>query len=102
MKEQLLVSTIIATYNRAYIVCEAIDSIINQTYKNVEIIVVDDGSSDDTQEKLRKYGDKIRYIYQNNSRPAEAWNTGIKASRGKIMCFLGSDDGWLSAVSERH
>jgi glycosyltransferase involved in cell wall biosynthesis len=102
MKEQLLVSTIIATYNRAYIVCEAIDSIINQTYKNVEIIVVDDGSTDDTQEKLRKYGDKIRYIYQNNSGPAEAWNSGIKASQGKIICFLGSDDVWLPTFVERH
>jgi glycosyltransferase involved in cell wall biosynthesis len=99
---QPLVSAIIATYNRGYIVCEAIDSIINQTHKNVEIIVVDDGSTDDTQGKLRKYGDKIRIVYQKNSGPAEAWNSGIKASHGAIICFLGSDDVWLPTFVERH
>ena len=97
-----LVSAIIATYNRAYIVCEAIDSIIGQTYKNTEIIVVDDGSTDDTQEKLQRYGSRIRIVSQNNSGPAAAWNAGIKAARGSIICFLGSDDVYLPNFVERH
>jgi len=97
-----LVSAIIATYNRAYIVCEAIDSIIGQTYKNVEIIVVDDGSTDDTQERLRAYGDRIRVISQSNGGPASAWNAGIRAARGSIICFLGSDDVYLPNFVECH
>jgi glycosyltransferase involved in cell wall biosynthesis len=97
-----LVTAIIATYNRAYIVCEAIDSIINQTYKEIEIIVVDDGSTDDTRQKLEHYGDRIRVIFQKNAGPAAAWNTGIKAAKGEIICFLGSDDLWLPTFVERH
>lgn len=97
-----LVSVIIATYNRGYIVCEAIDSIINQTYKETEIIVVDDGSTDDTQAKLRHYGNRIRVISQKNFGPAAAWNAGIKAARGEIICFLGSDDLYLPNFVERH
>jgi LSD1 subclass zinc finger protein len=101
MQTPPLVSSIIATYNRAYIVCEAIDSILNQTYRNTEIIVVDDGSTDDTQQKLQCYGDRICVVSQKNSGPAAAWNTGIKASKGEIICFLGSDDLWLPTFVER-
>jgi glycosyltransferase involved in cell wall biosynthesis len=97
-----LVSAIIATYNRGYIVCEAIDSIINQTYKETEIIVVDDGSTDDTQDKLRHYGSRIRVVSQHNSGPAAAWNAGIRAAHGDIICFLGSDDVYLPNFVERH
>lgn len=96
-----IVSAIIATYNREHIVCEAIDSILNQTYPNIEIIVVDDGSKDNTQEKIKKYGKKIRVICQDNSGPAAAWNTGITASKGEIISFLGSDDIWLPTFIER-
>lgn len=101
MPHSPLVSSIIATYNRGYIVCEAIDSILKQTYRNTEIIVVDDGSTDDTQQKLQRYGDRIRVVSQNNSGPAAAWNAGIKAARGEIICFLGSDDLWLPTFVER-
>jgi glycosyltransferase involved in cell wall biosynthesis len=101
MKEQVLVSAIIATYNRAYIVCEAIESILNQTYKNVEIVVVDDGSTDDTQGKLKQYDSRIRVVYQENAGPAAAWNRGIRESRGEIITFLGSDDIWLPTFVER-
>ena len=96
-----LVSAIIATYERARIVCEAIDSILNQTYKNVEVIVVDDGSTDNTQEILKQYGDRIRVVRQKNSGPAAAWNRGVKESRGEIIAFLGSDDIWLPKFVER-
>jgi glycosyltransferase involved in cell wall biosynthesis len=96
-----LVSAVIATYNRAHIVREAIDSILHQTYSNLELIVVDDGSTDDTQETLKAYGDRIRVVYQKNSGPACAWNRGIKESRGEIIAFLGSDDIWLPTFVER-
>jgi glycosyltransferase involved in cell wall biosynthesis len=96
-----LVSAIIATYNRAYIVCEAIDSIIQQSYSNIEIIVVDDGSTDDTRTILKRYGSGISVVCQGNSGPAAAWNAGIKAARGEIICFLGSDDIWLPTFVEQ-
>jgi glycosyltransferase involved in cell wall biosynthesis len=96
-----LVSAIIATYNRAHIVGEAIESILQQTYPNVELIVVDDGSTDRTQEKLEGYGARIRVVYQKNAGPAAAWNAGIRASRGDIIAFLGSDDIWLPRFVER-
>src|ERR1017187_3651239 len=102
MTDLPLVTAIIATYNRGYIVCEAIDSIINKTYKQTEVIVVDDGSTDDTQDKLRQYGSRIRVISQNNSGPAAAWNAGIRAARGAIICFLGSDDLYMPIFVERH
>jgi glycosyltransferase involved in cell wall biosynthesis len=96
-----LVSAIIATYNRGYVVCEAIDSVLRQTYQNIDIIVVDDGSTDDTQAKLQSYGDRIRVVYQKNAGPAAAWNTGIRNSHGSIISFLGSDDLWLPTFVER-
>lgn len=96
-----LVTAIIATYNRAYIVCEAIDSILQQTYPHIEIIVVDDGSTDETRDTLKQYGSRIQVLYQSNQGPAAAWNTGIRASQGSIVCFLGSDDLWLPTFVER-
>jgi glycosyltransferase involved in cell wall biosynthesis len=101
MKDNALVSAIIPTYNRGYIVGKAIDSILAQTYKNIEIIVVDDGSTDDTQEKLEKYGERIRVVYQRNSGVAAARNCGIRASRGEIVAFLDSDDIWLPRKIEQ-
>lgn len=100
-KRRPFVTGIIATYNRGYVVCEAIDSMLHQTYPNIEIIVVDDGSTDETSEKLKKYGDKITIVYQKNAGPAAAWNTGIAASNGDIVSFLGSDDIWLPTFVER-
>jgi glycosyltransferase involved in cell wall biosynthesis len=95
------VSAIIATYNRAYIVREAIDSILSQTYKNVEVVVVDDGSTDDTDRTLKQYAGRIRVVFQENSGPAAAWNRGIRESCGRIVTFLGSDDIWLPTFLER-
>jgi glycosyltransferase involved in cell wall biosynthesis len=79
-------------------VCKAIDSALNQTYKDIEIIVIDDGSSDNTQELLvQKYRDKIRYFYQENRGVACARNAGIQESRGEYIAFLDSDDTWMPA-----
>ncbi|VAV83415.1 hypothetical protein MNBD_DELTA01-505 [hydrothermal vent metagenome] len=91
MKEKM-VSVIIPTYNRAGYLIEAIESVLNQTYNDIEIIVVDDGSSDDTQEKLKPYKDKIEYVYIENGGPARARNVGMQMARGKYIAFLDSDD----------
>jgi|GEM_PF-735880 len=90
----LLVSAIVPVYNSSRYIQKAIDSILAQTYHNYEIIVVDDGSTDDTKAKLRQYGDKIRYIYQENQGSAAARNTGIKLAQGELVAFLDSDDLW--------
>jgi glycosyltransferase involved in cell wall biosynthesis len=90
-----LVSVIIPTYNRSNLVTRAVDSVLQQTYPNHEVIVVDDGSTDDTRQVLASYKDRITYIYQKNSGNAVARNTGIRAARGKWIAFLDSDDVWL-------
>jgi glycosyltransferase involved in cell wall biosynthesis len=95
MKSNPLVSVIIPTYNRAHIVCRAIESVLRQTYKNREIIVVDDGSTDNTLIQLRAYDDRIRILSQKNGGPTIARNCGIRASTGEIIAFLDSDDYWL-------
>jgi glycosyltransferase involved in cell wall biosynthesis len=87
------VSVIIPTYNRATMVCEAIESVLNQTYKDLEVIVVDDGSTDGTQEVLRgRYDERVRYCFQTNSGRSVARNRGLMASRGSYVLFLDSDD----------
>lgn len=87
-----LVSVIIPPYNYARYLCEAIDSVLVQTYKDYEIIVVDDGSTDNTKEVLRPYRNKIKYIYQENKGLSAARNTGIRASKGDYFQFLDADD----------
>lgn len=90
------VSVVIPTYNRAHVVCRAIDSVLNQTYRPFEIIVVDDGSNDNTKQILRTYGTRIKYKYRENSgKPGIARNTGLKYARGNWIAFLDSDDVWL-------
>ena len=92
-----LVSVIIPTYNRAALVCRAIDSVLAQTFTDYEIIVVDDAGSDNTEEVLSaRYKEKIVYIKkQNNEGLSAARNTGIKAAQGTYIAFLDDDDEWL-------
>lgn len=88
-----LVSVIIPTYNRSGLLAEAIESTLAQTWKDLEIIVVDDGSTDDTREVVARYGGRVRYIFQPNSgRPALARNVGIRRAAGEYIAFLDSDD----------
>jgi glycosyltransferase involved in cell wall biosynthesis len=96
-----MVSAIIPTYNRARVVCEAIESVLRQSYREVEIIVVDDGSTDDTQARLAHYGNRICVVTQSNSGPAAARNRGVAASSGELIAFLDSDDLWLPTKIER-
>ena len=88
------VSVIIPTYNRAHYICETIDSILAQTYRDYEIIVVDDGSADNTRKVLQKYDGKVRYFYQKNRGPSAARNFGISQSQGEYIAFLDDDDLW--------
>lgn len=90
-----LVSVVIPTYNRAYCLKYAIDSVLKQTYKNYEIIVVDDGSTDDTKQIIEQYGNKLVYLSQQNAGVSAARNKGIRRSNGEWVAFLDSDDEWL-------
>jgi glycosyltransferase involved in cell wall biosynthesis len=95
------VSVIIPTYNRGKFTVEAVKSILNQTYMNYEIIVIDDGSTDQTRELLTAFGDKLRYIYQENKGPSAARNTGILHAKGEYIAFCDSDDRFLPKKLEK-
>ncbi|MDX1708099.1 MAG: glycosyltransferase [Desulfobacterales bacterium] len=90
-----LVSVIIPTYNRDWIVGEAIDSALAQDFSNYELIVVDDGSDDRTPQILAAYGDKITVLRQPNRGVSAARNRGVAAAAGSLIAFLDSDDLWL-------
>src|SRR6056297_2743784 len=90
-----MISVIIPTYNRGHIITRAIDSALRQTYRDFEIIVIDDGSTDNTRTVLEPYQDQIKYFYQENRGVTEARNKGIKESYGEFIAFLDSDDYWL-------
>jgi len=87
-----LVSVIIPNYNHARFVSDAIQSVLDQTYKNFEIIVVDDGSTDNSREVIAQFGDKVQCIHQKNAGLSAARNTGIKASKGSLIGVLDADD----------
>ncbi|MGA1871245.1 MAG: glycosyltransferase family 2 protein [bacterium] len=95
------VSVIIPTYNRSQFITHAIDSVLSQTYHDIEIIIVDDGSTDNTKKILINYNNRIKYIYQENQGVAAARNTGIKNAKGKYIAFLDSDDMWLPQKLEQ-
>ena len=95
-----LVSVIIPTYNCGKYVVDAIESVLKQTYGHIEIVVIDDGSTDDTRSILDPYFDRIRYIYQENKGLANARNKGIREAKGEYIAFLDADDRWLSGKIE--
>ncbi|MFO7684765.1 MAG: glycosyltransferase [Desulfobacterales bacterium] len=89
-----LVTALICNYNYGRFVAEAIDSALAQTYSSLEVIVVDDGSTDDSHEVLHRYSGRIRIILKENGGQASAFNVGISEAHGEIICFLDSDDIW--------
>lgn len=91
-----LVSVIIPNYNYAEFVDKAIESVLSQTYKNIEIIVVDDGSTDNSIDILSSYLSEIMLVSQSNSGVSSARNVGLAKASGEYICFLDSDDVWFS------
>jgi glycosyltransferase involved in cell wall biosynthesis len=90
-----LVSVIVPVYNGQETVCRAIDSVLGQTYREHEIIVVDDGSTDSSVELLREYGRRVQLVQQKHSGVSTARNTGLSASKGEYIAFLDCDDTWI-------
>jgi glycosyltransferase involved in cell wall biosynthesis len=86
------VSVVIATYNRAEFLPATLDSVLAQTFQDFEIVVVDDGSTDNTQEVLRAYRDRVRYLYQENRGPSAARNLGARHARAAWIAIQDSDD----------
>jgi len=95
------VSVIIPTYQRSHWVSEAIESVLAQTYKDYEIIVVNDGSTDNTAQVLNQFQDKIRIIEQDNKGSSAARNIAIQNSQGRYIAFLDDDDRWLPSKLEK-
>jgi glycosyltransferase involved in cell wall biosynthesis len=95
------VSVIIPTYNRAKTIGAAIDSVLKQTFRYYEIIVIDDGSTDDTAGKLKQYGKLIKYIHQENKGVSAARNAGLRLATGGYIAFLDSDDTWVPDKLEK-
>ena len=95
------VSVVIPTYNYGRFVVDAVDCALQQTWGNLEVIVVDDGSTDDTRERLAPYLDRIQYVHQPNRGLSAARNTGIRHARGEWIALLDADDLWHPQKIER-
>lgn len=102
MNNEPKISVVIPTYNKAQSLKKAIESVLNQTYQNLEVIVIDDGSTDETKEVVKSFKDpRIIYFWKKNKGPASARNMGIKRAKGKYIAFLDSDDLWLKEKLEK-
>jgi len=95
------VTVIIPTYERAHFIKSAVESVLNQTYDDFELIVVDDGSTDGTKEILEGYADKLLYVRQQRQKRSAARNKGVSLARGEYVAFLDSDDVWFPDKLER-
>ena len=89
------VTTIIPTYNRAKACVVAVESALAQTHREQEILVIDDGSTDDTEAAMARFGERIRYVKKPNGGVSAARNLGIEMARGEAIAFLDSDDSWM-------
>ena len=87
-----IISVVIATYNRASLLRETLDSVVTQTFRDFEVIVVDDGSTDGTEAVVKSYGELLRYIRQENRGPSAARNVGIQNARANWISIQDSDD----------
>lgn len=100
-KDKLLASIIVNNYNYGRFLRQAIDSALNQTYAHIEVIAVDDGSTDNSREIIASYGDKIIPVFKENGGQASAFNAGFAASQGEIVSFLDADDYLFADTIER-
>ncbi|MEM8777527.1 MAG: glycosyltransferase [Cyanobacteria bacterium P01_G01_bin.49] len=100
MNSNPLVSIIINNYNYEVFLSQAIDSALNQTYNNLEVIVVDDGSTDNSSQIIESYGNQITPVMKENGGQASAFNIGFEKSQGEIICFLDSDDTFLPSKAQ--
>lgn len=96
-----LVSCIIPVFNGERYLAEALESVLAQTYKPIEAIVVDDGSTDGTRDIVIRYGRRVRYFWQANAGPAAAFNKGVQKATGDFLAFLAADDLWHPEKLER-
>lgn len=97
-----VVSVVIPTYNRANTITDSIRSVLNQTYRTLEVIIVDDGSTDNTEEIVKSIPDlRVVYVKQENAGACAARNTGISRARGEYIAFHDSDDTWMPEKLER-
>ncbi len=102
MNDTDLISVIIPTYNRAHLIKRSAESVLNQTYRNIELIIVDDGSTDNTKEVIDSIkDDRIVYVKQENKGCCAARNKGIELAKGKYIAFNDSDDVWLPNKLEK-
>jgi glycosyltransferase involved in cell wall biosynthesis len=101
MEKMPKVSVVIPTYNRASFLFESINSVLKQTLQDIEIIVVDDGSTDDTREMVMKYFPMVRYIYQENQGVSIAFNNGINLALGEYVAIFADDDIMLEDALEK-
>jgi glycosyltransferase involved in cell wall biosynthesis len=88
------ISVVIPTYNNAALLRETLDGVYAQSFRDFEVIVIDDGSTDDTASSVKNYGQNIRYVHQSNQGPAAARNKGASLARGEIIAFCDHDDVW--------
>ena len=95
-KNNPLVSVVIPTYNLAHYIVETLESVLKQTYQPMEIIIIDDGSQDNTEDILAPYMDKIVYVYQENRGISRTYNRGIEMAKGELICLLEADDYWIT------
>ncbi len=96
-----LVSVVIPAYNAERTIHDTIESVLAQTYREIEVIVVDDGSTDDTAREVAAFADRTRYVHQTNAGAAAARNSGIAIARGDYLALLDADDLWLPEKLER-
>src|SRR4051812_45475229 len=96
-----LASIVITNHNYARFLRDAIDSALAQTYANVEVIVVDDGSTDGSRDLLRSYSERARVLLQDNEGQDSAINAAFEHLRGEVACFLDADDGLFPTAIER-
>jgi glycosyltransferase involved in cell wall biosynthesis len=89
-----LISCVVPLFNAERYIREALNSILAQTYRPIEIVVVDDGSTDRSAQIVVSYGDRVRYLFQHNAGPAAARNRGLSAAHGEFIAFLDADDLW--------